>query len=87
MQLIRMEHFITVRGRTDMDHIRKEDITDNGRQRNYYVALGRVLARSITYSDCVFVDLVISMQCACAILSFVTGLALPYFPLIKGTIF
>ena len=39
-----MEHFITVRGSTYMGHIRKEDITDNGRQRKYNVALGRVLA-------------------------------------------
>jgi hypothetical protein len=47
MQLMRKEHFITVRGCTDVGHNRNEDIRDNYRLRKYNVVLGRVLATTV----------------------------------------
>jgi len=77
-----------------MGHIRNGDISSDDGLRKCNVAVGArscnsccEKAISITYSDCVSLDVVISMQCACAILSFVTGLTLSYFSLIKCRIF
>jgi len=55
--------------------------TDNVRVMQQRVVFVQQLLqwKSITYSECVSVDLGISMQCACAILSSVSCRALQYF--------